>query len=187
LHSTEAAASQMSMELAYDLSTGDSDEIREILDRVIILLIPCANPDGQQMVSDYYHRTLGTPWEGGRMPWIYQKYAGHDNNRDWFMLNLQETRLSTQVLYKEWFPTFIWDVHQARKNSMRMFVPPFYDPRNPNTHPLIDKMEVVSLEEMEFGFKLYAVKRLEALILVNFYGDFAIIKNVAAIHAMAGV
>ena len=140
LHSTEAAASQMSMELAYDLAMGDSDEIREILDRVIILLIPCANPDGQQMVSDYYHRTLGTPWEGGRMPWIYQKYAGHDNNRDWFMLNLQETRLSTQVLYKEWFPTFIWDVHQARKNSMRMFVPPFYDPRNPNTHPLIDKM-----------------------------------------------
>jgi len=112
LHSTEAAGSQMAIELAYDLVTGDTPELREILERVIVLLIPCANPDGQQMVAEWYNRTLGLPWEGTGMPWIYQHYAGHDNNRDWFMLNLKETRLTTKVLYEEWFPTIVWDVHQ---------------------------------------------------------------------------
>ena len=96
LHSTETAASQMAMELAYDLAVGDSPEILEILRRTIIVLIPCANPDGQAMVAEWYEKTLGKPWEGGGMPWLYQHYAGHDNNRDWFMLNLKETRLTTQ-------------------------------------------------------------------------------------------
>lgn len=140
IHSTEAAASQMSLELAYDLATGDSREIQEILNRIIILLVPCANPDGQQMVADYYKSTRGTPWEGGRMPWLYHKYSGHDNNRDWFMLNLQETRLETHLLYREWFPTVLWDIHQTRKNSYRLFLPPFHDPRNPNMHPIMEQM-----------------------------------------------
>jgi len=140
IHSTEAAASQMSMELAYDLATGNSPEVREILDRIIILLIPCANPDGQQMVAKYYKSTLGTPWEGGRMPRLYHKYSGHDNNRDWFMLNLKETRLETKLIYQEWFPTVLWDIHQTRKNSYRLFLPPFHDPRNPNVHPIMEQM-----------------------------------------------
>ncbi len=140
IHSTEVAASQMAMELAYDLASGDSPEIREILDKTIVLLIPCANPDGQQMVAEYYKQTLHTPWEGSFPPWLYHKYAGHDNNRDWFMLNLKETRLVTRMLYREWFPTVVWDIHQTRKNSYRLFLPPFHDPKNPNTHPLIERM-----------------------------------------------
>ena len=139
LHSTEVAASQMSMELAYDLATGDTPAIREIRDRVILLLIPCANPDGQKMVADWYDSTLGHPWEGTGMPWIYQKYGGHDNNRDWFMLNLKETQNTTKVLYTEWFPTIVWDVHQMGNSGPRLFVPPFYDPKNQNVHPLIEQ------------------------------------------------
>ena len=139
LHSTETAASQMSMELAYDLVTDDSAEVREILERCIILLVPCANPDGQQMVAQWYERSLGTPWEGQGLPWLYQKYAGHDNNRDWFMLNLKETRLTTRVLYEEWFPTIVWDVHQMGGSGPRLFVPPFFDPKNSNVHPVIDQ------------------------------------------------
>ena len=139
LHSTETAASQMSMELAYDLVTGDSDQIEEILDGTIVLLIPCANPDGQVMVTEWYERSLGEPWEGTGIPWLYQKYAGHDNNRDWFMLNLQETRLTTKVLYNEWFPTIVWDVHQMGNSNARLFVPPFHDPKNANVHPIIDQ------------------------------------------------
>ena len=139
LHSTEVAASQMAMELAYDLVSGDTPEIRQILDRVIVLLIPCANPDGQQKVIDWYNKTLGLPWEGTGMPWLYQKYAGHDNNRDWYMLNLKETRLTTKVLYEEWFPTIVWDVHQMGNSGARLFVPPFHDPKNQNVHPIIDQ------------------------------------------------
>jgi len=93
LHSTEIASSQMAMELLYDLATGTSSEIQEILKRTVIVLIPSANPDGLNKVIDWYERSLGKPWEGTGMPWLYQKYAGHDNNRDWFMLNLKETRL----------------------------------------------------------------------------------------------
>jgi hypothetical protein len=139
LHSTEVAASQMAMEFAYDLVTGNTPEIRQILEHVIVLLIPCANPDGQQKVVDWYNKTLGLPWEGTGMPWLYQTYAGHDNNRDWFMLNLKETRLTTKVLYEEWFPTILWDVHQMGNSGARFFVPPFYDPKNQNVHPIIDQ------------------------------------------------
>jgi len=140
IHSTEAAASQMSMELAYDLVTGKDSIIKEILERIIIVMIPCANPDGLNLVSDYYKKTLGTPWEGGRMPWLYQKYAGHDNNRDWYMLNLKETQEETKYIYEQWPPTVLWDIHQTRKNSYRLFLPPFHDPKNPNNHPLIERM-----------------------------------------------
>lgn len=140
LHSTETAASQMSMELAYDLITSESDQIKEILDHCIILLVPCANPDGQIMVGEWYDRSIGTPWEGrASMPKLYQKYAGHDNNRDWFMLNLQETRNTTKVMYEQWFPTIVWDVHQMGNEGARLFVPPFFDPKNQNVHPGIDQ------------------------------------------------
>ena len=137
LHSTECAGSQMAMELAYNLAAGDDPRTREILDNCIILLVPSANPDGNNKIVDWYEKYLGTPYEGGRMPWLYQKYAGHDNNRDWFMLNLKETRTLTKVMYHEWFPTISWDVHQMGSRGARLFVPPFYDPINPNVDPLI--------------------------------------------------
>ncbi len=135
LHSSEIASSQMAMELLYDLATQTSDEVMEILRRTIIVLIPSANPDGTDKVIDWYERSLGKPWEGAGMPWLYHTYAGHDNNRDWFMLNLQETRLVTQVIYKEWLPDVVYDIHQMGSTGARLFVPPFFDPKNPNIHP----------------------------------------------------
>ena len=143
LHSTEIASSQMAMELLYDLATGTSPEIKDILTRVIVVLIPSANPDGLNKVIDWYERSLGTPWEGTGMPWLYQTYAGHDNNRDWFMLNLRETRLVTQVLYKQWLPNIVYDIHQMGRSGARFFVPPFFDPKNPNVHPLNDHMMLI--------------------------------------------
>jgi hypothetical protein len=73
------------------------------------------------------------------MPELYHVYAGHDTNRDWFMLNLQETRLLTRVLYKEWFPTILYDVHQMGSRGARLFVPPFFDPINPNLDPRLSQ------------------------------------------------
>lgn len=143
LHSGEIASSQMAMELLYDLATQTSDEVMEILRRTIIVLIPSANPDGTDQVIDWYERSLGKPWEGAGMPWLYHTYAGHDNNRDWFMLNLQETRLVTQVIYKEWLPDVVYDIHQMGGTGARLFVPPFFDPKNPNIHPLNDSMMLI--------------------------------------------
>jgi hypothetical protein len=139
LHSTEVAASQMALELLHDLATSDSPRIREILERTIVLLVPSANPDGLDKVIDWYDASRGTPWEGGGMPWLYQKYAGHDNNRDWYMLNLTETRLETELIYKVWRPTVVYDVHQMGNRTARFFVPPFHDPKNPNVPPLIEQ------------------------------------------------
>ena len=88
IHSTEIVASQMSMQLAYELATAQDPATREILQNTILLLIPSANPDGVDIVANWYRKTLGTPFEGKEPPELYHHYAGHDDNRDWFMLNL---------------------------------------------------------------------------------------------------
>lgn len=137
IHSTEIVASQMSMQLAYELASARDAETLEILRNTILLLIPSPNPDGVDIVADWYRKTLGTPYEGTDPPELYHHYAGHDDNRDWFMLNLKETRAVTRLLWKEWFPEIVYDVHQQGQNGSRFFVPPFYDPPNPHIAPLL--------------------------------------------------
>ncbi len=137
IHSTEIVASQMSMNLAYELATATDEETKEILQNTILLLIPSANPDGIDIVANWYRKTLGTPFEGSSPPELYHHYAGHDNNRDWFMLNLPETRLVTKLFWQEWFPQVVYDVHQMGQNGARFVIPPFFDPPNPNIPPLI--------------------------------------------------
>jgi len=135
IHSTEVASSQMGMTLAYQLAT--DPELRRLLDSVVVLMIPSMNPDGLDTVVSWYRRYKGTRYEGGPLPWLYHKYIGHDNNRDWFMLTQVETRLVTRMLYKDWFPEIVYDVHQMGANGVRLFVPPFQDPVNPNLDPAI--------------------------------------------------
>jgi hypothetical protein len=137
IHSTEIVASQMSMQLAYELATAQDPDTREILQNTILLLIPSPNPDGIDIVANWYRKTLGTPYEGKEPPELYHHYAGHDDNRDWFMLNLKETQLITRLLWHEWFPQIVYDVHQQGSNGSRFFIPPFYDPANPNIAPLL--------------------------------------------------
>ncbi|MCA1618047.1 MAG: M14 family metallopeptidase [Acidobacteria bacterium] len=137
IHSTEIVASQMSMQLAYELATARDAETAEILDNTILILIPSPNPDGIDIVADWYRRSLGKPWEGSEPPELYHHYAGHDDNRDWFMLNLKETRAVTRLLWKEWFPQLVYDVHQQGSTGSRFFVPPFYDPPNPHIPALL--------------------------------------------------
>ncbi|HUA82930.1 MAG TPA: M14 metallopeptidase family protein [Bryobacteraceae bacterium] len=137
IHASEIAATQLSMELAYDLATKDTPEVRRILDQDIVLLWPSHNPDGNIIVADWYNRNVGTKYENAPLPWLYHKYVGHDNNRDWFMLNLDETKVVTKFYFKEWFPPVLYDIHQMGRTGARLFVPPFMDPLNPNIHPLI--------------------------------------------------
>ena len=138
LHADEIGSSQMAMEFAYNLVTGKTPfDADKILEDVIVLIAPTINPDGQQMVTDWYRKYVGTKYEGGRMPWLYQKYAGHDNNRDWFMLNLAETKAVTKVMYQDWIPQIHIDQHQIGPTGARLWIPPFANPPNPNVHPLI--------------------------------------------------
>jgi len=100
-------------------------------------LIPSPNPDGVDIVAKYYRETLGTTLEGREPPQLYHYYAGHDDNRDWFMLDLKETKAVTRLFWKEWFPEIVYDIHQQGSNGSRFFVPPFYDPPNPHIAPLL--------------------------------------------------
>ena len=135
IHATEIAASQMSMELAWRLATDTA--WAAALRNVVVLIVPSANPDGVDIVGDWYRSSRGTAWDGTGPPWLYHPYVGHDNNRDWFMLTQVETRMLTRLLYTRWFPEVFYDVHQMGGNGARMFVPPFSDPVNPNLDPAI--------------------------------------------------
>jgi hypothetical protein len=137
-HATEIGASQMSLEFAYNLVTGQTPfDADKALKDVIVLLSPHINPDGHQMVTDWFRKYVGTKYEGGSMPWLYHHYAGHDNNRDWFMFNLPETRAVTKVLYQDWIPQVHIDEHQMGSTGARLFVPPFMNPPVPTIHPLV--------------------------------------------------
>ena len=138
LHASEVGSSQASMETAYKLAVGDTPfDSAKVLDDVIVLLVPVANPDGLIMIADWYNKYLGTKYEGGYMPWLYHHYAGHDNNRDGIMHNLSETRAVNKVLWHDWFPQIMSDPHQMGATAARIFVPPFMEPADPHVHPLV--------------------------------------------------
>jgi len=137
LHATEVAHAQHTIQLAYDLVTGDADpEIAAILDNVILMLWPSINPDGQTMVVDWYRSNLGTPWETAPTPFLYQKYIGHDNNRDGYMINQIESRYVTRVA-REWEPQILYNHHQSAPFPTRIWIPPFAEPISPYVHPLM--------------------------------------------------
>lgn len=147
IHSTEIASSQMQLLLAHRLV---SDlRARAWLDSTVVLMIPSANPDGLDTVVAWYREHHGTPYEAGPLPWLYHPYAGHDNNRDWFMVTQVETQAITRVLYQEWFPEVVWDVHQMGSRRARLFLPPFDDPVNPNLDPIL--VEATNLVGMAMG------------------------------------
>lgn len=138
IHATEVGASQMSMLLAHELATSQSADVQTILDNVILLLLPCVNPDGLIDVKEWYESTLGESYEGVMPPFLYQHYTGHDNNRDWFMFTQQETRLVLEHCFNAWRPHVALDMHQTRSNGVRMMVPPFVDPMGPNVDAILN-------------------------------------------------
>jgi hypothetical protein len=127
----------MSLNLAYELATAKDADTLEILNNTILLLIPSSNPDGIDIVANWYRKNLNTKFEGTSPPELYHHYAGHDDNRDWFMLNLKETQAITKFFWQEWFPQLVYDVHQQGSNASRFIVPPFFDPPNPRVAPKI--------------------------------------------------
>ena len=135
IHSTEVGNTQAIVELAHRLATEQSPEIAEILDNVVLLLVPSQNPDGQRLVIDHWYDTRGTDYDR-TYPDLYHHYTGHDDNRDWFMFTQKETRLALDV-HRELKPQVTHDMHQMGPNGARMFVPPYQDPHDPNIHPLL--------------------------------------------------
>ena len=137
LHATEIGSTQMVSELAYNQITRTDEEATRILDNVISLMVPCFNPDGQIMVTDWYNKYLGTEYEGSTPPWLYHKYAGHDNNRDAFMFNLVESQYMAQIMYQEWQPHAYQDHHEMGCYGARLWVCPYSEPLHPHGDPLV--------------------------------------------------
>lgn len=150
LHASEVAPAQHAPELLYKMLTDESEEMQSIRRNVILMQIPCINPDGLDMVAQWYRGNFGTEFETAPLPWLYQKYSGHDNNRDWFMLNLQETRNVTRLLFREWFPEIVYNQHQAPPFPARIFIPPYADPLNPNIPaPVMEGINLIGMAMKE--------------------------------------
>lgn len=137
LHATEIGGTQMAPELAYDLLSRDCEETQRILDNVIFLMVPCFNPDGQIMVTDWYNRWVGTEYEGCSLPWLYHKYTGHDNNRDAFMQNIVESQYMAKLLFRDWRPQAFQDHHHMGSYGARLYVAPYSEPIRPEGDPLV--------------------------------------------------
>jgi hypothetical protein len=136
IHSTEIASSQTAASFLYRMATSNDPDVLTTLKNVVLLLIPSQNPDGQQLVVDWYKKTLGTPAEGSSPPVLYAKYVGHDDNRDWVGLTQLETQHTAKVI-NEWHPQILYDLHQQGADAPRLFLPPWVDPIDPNVDPLL--------------------------------------------------
>jgi hypothetical protein len=137
LHSSEVAGGQHSIALAYKLLSAKNDpEIDAILDNVILVLWPTLNPDGQDMIVNWYRQNLGTKYEVAPLPWLYQEYVGHDNNRDGFMLNMKEEQVVTRTEI-DWSPAIFYCQHQTAPFPARIWIPPFADPITSNISPYV--------------------------------------------------
>ena len=139
IHSTEVGGFLTPIVLAHRLAAGEDAETRMIRDSTLVILVPSLNPDGVDIVGDWYRATLGTPHEGTPPPELYHKYVGHDNNRDWYAFTQAETRLTVDSLHNAWFPQVVNDIHQQGANGSRIFMPPYVEPYEPNVDPLIQQ------------------------------------------------
>jgi hypothetical protein len=136
LHASEVANHQHTIQLGYDLVAKDEPEYQAIRQNLIVELYFSINPDGQNIVADWYRQNVGTPYEVSPLPWLYQEYVGHDNNRDGYMLNMLESRVISKVML-ETEPLIFYTQHQSAPFPGRIYLPPYADPISANMHPLM--------------------------------------------------
>lgn len=169
MHSTELAHGQMTSELAYTLATSETAEMKNIRENVITLLMPVMNPDGLDIVVDWYRKNMDTPYETSRPPILYHYYMGHDNNRDWFMNNMPETYNVTKILYNEWYPQIVYNHHQSSPAWTKISLPPYADPVNPKIHPAV----TAAVSEVGSAMtKRFSLENMPGAIADNFYTMF---------------
>lgn len=137
LHSSEVAAAQTAAEFTHDMLSRNDSEMIRILDNVITIVIPCFNPDGEIMITEWYRKTVGTEYEGNSLPYLYHHYIGHDNNRDAYMQNTVESVYGAKIMFKEWMPQAYVDHHQMGAYGARLYVPPYAEPIRPDGDPLV--------------------------------------------------
>src|ERR1041385_2920471 len=145
LHASESVGSQQLMETVYQMASRTDEETLRFLNDVILLCVQ-ANPDGQELIANWYMRgseklsaPLREPAQRSmtNLPRLYAKYIGHDDNRDFYMSNMKETTNMNRQLFVEWFPQIMYNHHQTGPAGAVIFMPPFRDPFNYNFDPLV--------------------------------------------------
>ena len=136
LHANEVVGAQQVIETLYQLASRNDEETLKILDEVIILLVH-VNPDGMEIMSDWYMSNPDKTKRNQNIPVLYQKYVGHDNNRDFYMNNMSESSNISLQQYVEWLPQIVYNHHQAGPAGTVVAGPPYRDPFNHVFDPLI--------------------------------------------------
>ena len=137
LHATEVLGAQQLLELVYQMVSMNDPETLRILKDVILLATP-VNPDGLDLVANWYMREQDPMKRSmAGLPRLYQKYIGHDNNRDFYMVNQPETEAINRVFFHDWFPQIVYNHHQTGPVGTVLFAPPFRDPFNYYLDPLV--------------------------------------------------
>lgn len=157
MHATEIGGTQMAPELAYDLLTRTDEDAQRILDNVVFIEVPCFNPDGEIMVTDWYNKTLGTQYEGSNYPSLYAKYIGHDDNRDALLTSMRESQYMASLLFTDWRPEVYVDHHHMGRYGARISLPPYAEPTRPYGDPLMWREIAwygaqMALKETEAGY-----------------------------------
>jgi len=136
MHSNETVGSHQLIETFYQLNNSDDEEILNFLDKVIILMWH-VNPDGQDLLADWYMQYENKEQRNMSIPRLYQKYVGHDNNRDFFMFNMVEATNMAKILYVDWLPQIMYNHHQTSPDGTIVAGPPYRDPFNHIFDPLL--------------------------------------------------
>jgi len=138
VHGDEPSGSNAALPLMYHLLASDSEETKDLLDNVVILLDPSLNPDGLQRFSQWANsnknqslnpdpndREYNQYWPRGRT-----NHYWFDLNRDYLPNQLIETKSKIQT-YTEWLPNIFTDHHEMGTNSSFFFQPGVPERKNP--------------------------------------------------------
>jgi hypothetical protein len=188
LHATEVLGAHQLMELVYQMVSLEDEETLRFLDDVIVLATH-ANPDGMELVSNWYMRHEDPLERSTRgIPRLYQKYIGHDNNRDSYLVSQPETQNMSRVKFIEWHPQIMYNHHQRGPTGTVLFVPPFRNPFNYATHPLlnlgIDAVGIAMHNRLVAEGKYGATMRDGASFSTWFNGN---VRTTGYFHNMIGI
>jgi hypothetical protein len=188
LHASEVECAQALTEMLYQMASGADPETLRFLNDTIILFVH-ANPDGQELVANWYMRNQDpTKRSLDYIPRLWQKYIGHDNNRDFFMCNMPESTNMNRVLYLEWFPQIVYNHHQTGPAGAVIFMPPFRDPFNYHFDPLsmmeLDEVGAAMHSRMEAEDKPGAGMRSAATYSTWYNGG---LRTTTYFHNMVGL